>query len=127
MDVKFDFMHGSLKEEVYGEQSEGFKVEYHKTYVCRLNKSLYGLKQDPRALYERTDSYLMKLGFIRSEDDLNLYFKVGNGRLLILFLYADDIFFKAPNPLIYQCKRKLDFEFEMKDLGLMHYFLGLVF
>eukprot|EP00253_Pinus_taeda_P030145 PITA_30145 len=91
----------------------------------RLNKALYGLKQAPRAWYERNDSYVMKLGFTRSEVDLNLYFKVENNRPLILVSYVDDLFLTGANPLIYQCKRELASEFQMKDLGLMYYFLGL--
>lgn len=67
----------------------------------------------------------MKLGFTRSEVDPNLYFKVENDRPLILVLYVDDLFLTGAEPIIYQCKRELASEFEMKDLGLMHYFLGL--
>eukprot|EP00253_Pinus_taeda_P005014 PITA_05014 len=91
----------------------------------RLNKSLYGLKQVPRAWYERIDSYLMKLGFTRSEVDPNLYFKVEDDKPLILVLYVDDLFLTSVDPLILKCMRELAFEFKMKDLGLVHYFLGL--
>ena len=83
--------------------------------------------QAPRAWYKRIDSYLMKLGFTRSNVDLNLYFKVDRERPLILVLYVNDLFLIGVDPLIHQCKRELAFEFEMKDLGLMHYFLGLEF
>ena len=107
------------------EQLEGLEVKERKTHVCRLKKMLYGLKQAPRAWYERINSYLMMLGFTRSEADKNLYFKVENDRPLILVLYVDDFFLIGENPLIYQCKRELASKFEMKDLGLMHYFLGL--
>ena len=125
MDIKADFLHGSIKEEVYVEKPLGFKVQDRDNYVCRLKKALYGLKQAPRAWYERIDSYLMKLGFTRSDVDPNLYFKVDNDKPLILVLYVDDLFLTGVDPLIHQCKRELAFEFEMKDLGLMHYFLGL--
>ena len=67
----------------------------------------------------------MKLGFTRSNVDPNLYFKVVQGKPLILVLYMDDLFLTGADPLIHQCKRELAAEFEMKDLGLMHYFLGL--
>eukprot|EP00253_Pinus_taeda_P024341 PITA_24341 len=125
MDVKTAFLHGSIKEEVYVEQPEGFEVQDRQTHVCRLKKTLYGLKQDPQAWYERIDNYLMKLGFTRSEADLNLYFKVENDRSLILVLYVDNLFLIGEDPLIHQCKRELASKFEMKDPGLMHYFLGL--
>ena len=101
MDVKVVFLRGSIKEEVYVEQPEGFEVQDSKTHVCRLKKALYGLKQAPRAWYERINSYLMKLGFTRSEVDLNLYFRVENDRPLILVLYVDDLFLTGENPLIY--------------------------
>eukprot|EP00253_Pinus_taeda_P026134 PITA_26134 len=125
MDVKTAFLHDSIKEEVYVEKHEGFEIYDRKYHVCKLNKALYGLKQAPRAWYERIDSYLMKLGFTRSEADPNLYFKVEDDKPLILVLYVDDLFLIAVDPLILKCKRELAFEFEMKDLGLMHYFLGL--
>jgi len=67
----------------------------------------------------------MKLGFTRSEVDPKLYFKVDNDRPLILVLYVDDLFLTGADPLIHQCKRELASKFEMKDLGLMHYFLGV--
>ena len=67
----------------------------------------------------------MKLGFTRSEADPNLYFKVENDKPLILVLYVDDLFLTGANPLIDKCKRELDSKFEMKNLGSMHYFVGL--
>eukprot|EP00253_Pinus_taeda_P032236 PITA_32236 len=101
MDVKIAFLHGLLQE-MYVEQPPGFEVYDRKTHVCRLKKAPYGLKQAPRSWYACIYSYLMKLGFTRSNVDPNLYFKT-----------------------IQECKRKLASKFEMKDLGLMHYFLGL--
>ena len=60
-----------------------------------------------------------------SEAYPNLYFKVEDDKPLILVLYVDDLFLTGTDPLFHKCKRKLASEFEMKDLGLMHYFLGL--
>ena len=118
MDVKTAFLHGAIKEEVYVEQPLGFDVQDWDTRVCRL-------KQAPRVLYKRIDSYLMRLGFTRSNADPNLYFKVDREKPLILVLCVDDLFLTGADPLIHQCKRELVAEFEMKDLGLLHYFLGL--
>jgi len=67
----------------------------------------------------------MKLGFTRSEADPNLYFKVMDENPLIPVLYVDDLFLTSVHPLIHKCKRELASKFEIKDLGLMHYFLGL--
>eukprot|EP00253_Pinus_taeda_P027009 PITA_27009 len=125
MDVKTAFMHGLIKEEVYVEQLKGFEIHDRESHVCKLKKALYGLKQAPQAWYERIDNYLMKLGFTRSEADSNLYFKVEDDKPLILVLYVDDLFLTGADPLILKCKRELASEFEMKDLELMHYFLGL--
>ena len=67
----------------------------------------------------------MKLGFTKSIADSNLYYKVVDGQSLILVLYVDDLFLTGAKKLIEWCKQQLAFEFEMKDLGLMNYYLGL--
>ena len=74
MDVKTAFLNGIIQEEVYVEQPRGFEIHGRESYVCRLKKALYGLKQAPRAWYSRIDSYLQRMGFQKSEVDLNLYF-----------------------------------------------------
>jgi len=60
------------------------------------------------------------LGFLRSSVDPNLYFKIVQAMPLILVLYVDDLFLTGSEPLMIECKRKLAFEFEMRDLGFMH-------
>ena len=67
----------------------------------------------------------MKLGFTHSNAHPNLYFKVDREKPLILVLYVDDLLLTSADLLIHQFKRELASEFEMTDLGLMHYFLGL--
>eukprot|EP00253_Pinus_taeda_P025204 PITA_25204 len=67
-----------------------------------LKKALYGLKQAPREWYERIDSYLMKLGFTRSEANPNLYFNVEDDKPLILVLYVDDLFLTGADPLVHK-------------------------
>jgi hypothetical protein len=125
MDVKIAFLNGVIEEEVYIEQPQGFEVEDMKTHVCKLKKALYRLKQAPRAWYGRINSFLTNLGFTKSKVDSNLYFKVMNDEPVILLLYVDDLFLTGEVKLIIECKKKLTVEFEMKDLGLMHYFLSL--
>eukprot|EP00253_Pinus_taeda_P021254 PITA_21254 len=95
MDVKTAFLNGFIQEEDI-EQPQGFEVHGKESHVCRLKKALYGLKQAPRAWYSRIDTYLQGMGFTKSAERL-----------------------------IEHCKRDLATEFEMKDIGLMHYFLGL--
>jgi hypothetical protein len=93
--------------------------------VCILKKDLYGLKQAPRAWYGRIDNFLMSLGFTKRNTDLNIYFKVEDGEPVILMLYVDDLFLTGAENFIIECKKKLATEFKMKELGMMHYFLGL--
>jgi hypothetical protein len=90
-----------------------------------LKKALYGLKQAPRDWYGHIDSFLTSLGFTKSKADSNLYFKIMDNEPVILLLYVDDLFLTGEEKLITECKQRLAAEFEMKDLGLMHYFLGL--
>lgn len=125
MDVKIVFLNGTIDEEVYIKQPEGFEVNSMNSHVCRLKKALYGLKQEPRAWYERMDAYLLRIGFVKSIVDSNLYIKVVNDELVIILLYLDDLFITDVEQRIQECKKMLAVEFDMKDLGLMHYYLGL--
>eukprot|EP00253_Pinus_taeda_P023383 PITA_23383 len=125
MDVKTAFLNGFIQEEVYIEQPQGFEVHGKESHVCRLKKALYGLKQAPRAWYSKIDTYLQGMSFTKSEADPNLYFIVIGEEPLILVLYVDDFVITGAERLIEHCKRDLATEFEMKDIGLMHYFLGL--
>jgi hypothetical protein len=127
MDVKTAFLNGLIEEEVYIEQPLGFEVHGRESHVCRLKKALYGLKQAPRAWYSRIDAYLQQLGFGKSEADPNLYFIVVGEDPLILLLYVDDLSITGVERLINSYKESLASEFEMTDIGLMHYFLGLEF
>ena len=86
---------------------------------------MYGLKQAPRAWYTRIKNYFTRLGFTKSEADANLYQIVVEGKLLIIVLYVDDLILTGDEQLIHSCKEDLAKEFEMKDMGLLHYFLGL--
>eukprot|EP00253_Pinus_taeda_P004839 PITA_04839 len=75
------------------------------------------LKQEPRAWYTRIDNYFTGLGFTKNEADVNLYHIMVEGKPLIIVLYVDDLISTGNNQLIR--------EFEMKDMDLMHYFLGM--
>ena len=93
--------------------------------MCRLKRALYGLKQEIRAWYIWIENYFTGLGFTKSEADANLYQIVVEGNILIIVLYVDDLILTGDEKLIHSCKADLVKEFEMKDLGLLHYFLGL--
>jgi hypothetical protein len=125
MDVKTTFLNGVIEDEVHIEQPQGFEVEDKKTHLCILKKAMYILKQAPRAWCGRIDNFLTSLGFTKSKADSNIYFKVMNDEPIILLLYVDDLFLTGEENIAVECKKKLVAEFEMKILGLMHYFLGL--
>ena len=90
-----------------------------------MKNALYGLKQSPQAWYSRIESYLLSMGFYKSEADLNLYFIMVRDDPLILMLYVDDLFITGGEIPIAACKKDLASKYEMTGIGLMHYFLGL--
>ena len=75
MDVKTAFLHGDLEEEIYITQPDGFKVVGKENWVCKLNKSLYGLKQSPRQWYKRFDQFTIGQNYTRSNFDHRVYFR----------------------------------------------------
>eukprot|EP00253_Pinus_taeda_P020809 PITA_20809 len=125
MDVKSAFLHGDLHEEIYMEQPIGF-IQTDSSLVCRLKKSLDGLKQAPRAWYAKMDSFLLESVFSRCYSDNIVYTKKVGKSLIILVLYVDDLILSGSDPnLINHVKSSLKKKFEMTDLGHLHYFLGL--
>jgi len=127
LDVKSAFLNGELKEEVYLTQPEGFVKQGQEHLVCKLKKALYGLKQAPRSWYEKIDSFFLQQGFIRSKGDPNLYIKFDEkGHVLLISLYVDDLIITGNSEkLIDGIKEQMSQVFEMKDLGELHYCLGL--
>ena len=86
---------------------------------------LYGLKEATCVWYTKIDSYFTRLGFTKSEVDANLYHILVEGKFIIVFSYVDGLILTSDEQLIRYCKEDLAREFEMKDIGVMHYFLGL--
>jgi hypothetical protein len=126
LDISNAFLHGFLKEDVYMAQPQGFIDSATPGYVCKLHKSLYGLKQAPRAWFERFTSQLENLGFTASSADPSLFTYKSHNEILYLLLYVDDIILTGTSPsLITNLITKLQQTFELKDLGPLHYFLGL--
>jgi hypothetical protein len=126
MDVKTTFLHGDLEEEIYMKQPEGFVVKGKKELVCKLKKSLYGLKQSPRMWYQKFDTYMLGLGFTRSKEDHCVYFKLIGDHLIYLVLYVDDMLLIGNNKEIIQdVKTQLSSKFDMKDLGASNFILGM--
>jgi hypothetical protein len=129
MDVKATFLNGIIEKEVYIEQPQGFEISGKESHVCRLKKSLYGLKKAPRAWYNsEIDGYMQSMGFSKRETNSNLYCIFVQKDILILALYVDELFLIGAKKLIVGCKENMAVEFKMnkmKDINMMHYFLGL--
>ena len=127
MDVKTAFLHGNLEEEIYMTQPEGFKVAGKENMVCKLEKSLYGLKQSSRQWYKRFDEFMLRQGYKRSKYDHCVYLhKLKDGSFVYLLLYVDDMLIASKNSEeIDKLKIQLKKEFEMKDLGEAKKILGM--
>lgn len=124
MDVKCAFLNGQLNEEIYMSQPDGFGDGT--ASVCKLNRSLYGLKQASRMWNERFHQYMVKIGFNRCMNDHCLYTKQGNGGICYILLYVDDLLIvSADMKLIKVIKSMLLKEFEMTDLEEANNFLGI--
>ena len=125
-DVKSAFLNGELEEEVYVSQPKGFIISGKEEQVYKLNKALYGLKQAPRAWYAKIDSYFLQNGFERSKNEPTLYTKRQDKNFLFVCLYVDDmIYMGSSSSLIDEFQVCMKKEFEMTDLGLLNYFLGI--
>lgn len=122
-DVKSAFLNENLSKEVYMEQSSGYVQKGKEDYVSRLKKALYGLKQAPRAWYEKIDRYFLNTGFVRSSLDSNLYMKVRDSKsMTFMILYVDDLLITGNDSvMISYLKKDLQMNFEMTDLGLLHF------
>ena len=126
LDVQKAFLHGSLQEVVYMRQPSGFVDPQKPDHVCRLNKSLYGLKQAPRAWFQCFSSHLLTLGFVASKADSSLFIFMDASTIIYLLIYVDDILLTGNNESrIASFIASLSRLFSMKDLGALHYFLGM--
>ncbi|KAJ9537493.1 hypothetical protein OSB04_030226 [Centaurea solstitialis] len=124
MDVKNAFLNGDLSEEVYMTPPPG--VSLPSGHVCRLRKALYGLKQAPRAWFEKFSNTVLSLGFYASNYDSGLFTRTTAAGSILLLLYVDDMIITGSDSTgIASLKQSLSSAFEMKDLGKLHYFLGL--
>jgi hypothetical protein len=108
------------------EQPPGFEHPHLSNHVCKLHKSLYGLKQAPRAWFEKLSTCLISLGFICSKADSSLFIHRHEINFTILLVYVDDIVLTGnSSSFISHLTKQLNEKFSLKDLGQLHYFLGI--
>jgi hypothetical protein len=125
LDVNNAFLHGDLSEDVYMSVPQGV-ISPKPNQVCKLLKSLYGLKQASRKWYEKLTGFLLSQGYTQSASDHSLFTLHSDSMFTALLVYVDDVIV-AGNSLteIHKIKHTLDTEFKIKDLGQLKYFLGI--
>lgn len=127
MDMRIVFLYGDIDEIILMRQMKGMYKNGKEGYMCKLNRSLYGLKQSPQQCNRRFDKFVTHIGFTWSQFDHCVYFRfrLGNS-LVILFLYMDDILI-ANNRVkdVTKVKVELDKKFDMKDLRVASRILGI--
>ncbi|KAI3507425.1 hypothetical protein L1887_22411 [Cichorium endivia] len=125
LDVNNAFLHGDLKEEVYMKVPQGFSNEGNAT-VCRLRKSLYGLKQASRTWYQKFTVSLLEIGFKQSHADHSLFTYKEKDKFVAILIYVDDVVITGNHEdMIKRTKDHLNVNFSIKDLGPLKYFLGI--
>ncbi|TJX12677.1 hypothetical protein E9840_12290, partial [Tissierella creatinini] len=126
MDVKTAFLNGLLDEDIYMAQPDGYVDGDRPDYVCRLKRSLYGLKQSPRMWNKTIDEFMLKLGFKKCESDHCIYLKRDNHDMMFVALYVDDLVLASSSDrMLKDTKQALSDRFEMTDMGQLKYFLGM--
>nr|GEW97462.1 hypothetical protein [Tanacetum cinerariifolium]GEW97470.1 hypothetical protein [Tanacetum cinerariifolium] len=125
-DVKTAFLMEHLFEKVYMEQPEGFVNPKYPNHVCKLKRSIYGLKQASRQCNKRFDDEIKKFGFTQNLDEPCVYIKASGSYIAILILYVDDILLMGNNiSMLQDVKSYLRRSFAMKDLGEAVYILRI--
>lgn len=124
--MKNAFPHGEITEEVYVEQPPDFVNTSQPGLVCKLHKSLYGLKQAPRDWFNKFTSFLLEFGFRCSPADPSLFTYHREGQTLIILLYVDNVLLTGSSQTLMNALiSELSSQFSMKDMGEIHYFLGI--
>ena len=126
MDVKTAFLNGDLKEDMFMAVPEGLQTINSENKVCKLLRSIYGLKQSPRQWYSKMHEFLFSLKFVSSQNDPCLYIRHFSSGILIIALYVGDLLIAgSPKEEITSLKSKLSRRFEMKDMRAARVMVGI--
>ena len=126
LDVKISFLNGDLEKEVYMDSPPGFDGRFG-SKVCKLKKSLYGLKQSPRACFEKFTQFVKSQGYTQEQVDHTMFVRHSqDGKIIVLIVYVDDIILIGNDMLeMNRLNQSLLSEFKIKDLGSLRYFLEM--
>ena len=126
IDVKTTFLNGNFEEEVYMKQPEGFITNGNDHIVCKLKKSIYGLKQASHQWYLKFHDVIFSFSFMENVIDQCIYHKVNKSKIIFLALYMDDILLASNDlGLLHEVKQFLSQQFDMKDMGEAFYVIGI--
>ena len=126
LDIKNVFLHGDLQEEVYMEQPPRFVAQEEIGRVCRLRKSLYGLKQNPRAWFGKFSQAAEEFGMQKSKSAPYVFYRNSSSSIILLVVYVDDIAITGSDfKGISSLKSFLQSQFHTKDLEMLRYLLGI--
>ena len=130
LDVHNAFLNGNLDEDIYMSLPPGLSIQGEtnqgQQLVCKLNKSIYGLKQASRQWNQRLTLFLQQIGFIQSKNEYSLFTRVNSSGTIALLVYVDDIIIGGSSfEEIEKVKTQLKHEFKIRDLGQLKFFLGL--
>jgi hypothetical protein len=127
MDVKMTFLNGNMTEDVYMTQPESFVDPKLDGKICKLQKSIYGLKQASRSWNLHFDEVVNWFGFIKNIEEPCVYKKVSGSTVVFLVLYVDGILLiRNDISMMEVIKSSLRKSFSMKDLGEVAYILGIM-
>lgn len=125
-DIKTAFLNGDVTEDLYMSQPEGYVADGQEHLVCKLQRSVYGLKQSARAWNTKVNDILLQNKFVRSKSDPCLYSKFENNKWMYVLIYVDDLLIvHEDDEAITQFGTVINEHFALKDLGEISYYLGI--
>jgi len=128
VDITTAFLNGELKEDIFMKQPKGFEIKGREHMVCKLKRSIYGLKQASRCWNQALDNHLKHMGLKPSTNDPCIYTMNSGGEFFILAVYVDDIIILVGKSTarIQQIIKEIAEKFDVKEMGKLHHFLGVI-